>query len=235
MAAAGFARPDLLVDPAWLQERLGDPSVRIVDCDPRDAYFRIHIPGAVCVPDNYFKNPDDRRFVMRPEQFQGLMESLGIGDDTLVVGYDARHSLYAGRLWWCLTYYGHTQVKVLNGGFPRWFRERLPLCLCGAQHTYPKATFTPRPNPSILATAEDIKGRIQRNDPGTVLWDVRSRAEYTGENTRGNKRAGHMPGAVHLEWLDLMDRETHTFKDPATLRRMLEEKGITPEKEVVAY
>ncbi|GBD11251.1 Thiosulfate sulfurtransferase [bacterium HR23] len=68
-----------------------------------------------------------------------------------------------------------------------------------------------------------------------MLWDVRSRAEYTGENTRGNKRAGHMPGAVHLEWLDLMDRETHTFKDPATLRRLLQEKGITPEKEVVAY
>ncbi|MCS7207634.1 MAG: sulfurtransferase [Dehalococcoidia bacterium] len=235
MSAEVFARPDLLVDPQWLHQRLNDPSLRIVDCDPRDAYFRIHIPGAVPVPDNYYKNPDDRRFMMRPEQFKALMESLGIGDDTLVVGYDARQSLYAARLWWCLTYYGHSKVKVLNGGFPRWFREQRPLCLCGARHTYPPATFTPRPTPSVLATAEDIKERIARQDTDTVLWDVRSLAEYTGENTRGNKRAGHMPGAIHLEWLELVDRESHTFKDPATLRRMLAEKGITPEKEVIAY
>jgi thiosulfate/3-mercaptopyruvate sulfurtransferase len=223
------------VEPSWLQERLNDPSIRVVDCDPRDAYRRIHIPGAVGIPDPYWKDPDDRRFIMRPEQFARAMESLGIGDETLVVCYDANRSLYAARLWWCLLYYGHTRVKVVNGGFPRWYREGRPLCLCGAQHTYRAGPFTPRPNPTVLAVAEEIKGRLQGRDPHTVLWDVRSWAEYTGENTRGNRRAGHMPGAAHLEWLDLMDREGHTFKDAATLCRMLREKGITPEKEVITY
>jgi thiosulfate/3-mercaptopyruvate sulfurtransferase len=68
-----------------------------------------------------------------------------------------------------------------------------------------------------------------------VVWDVRSAAEYTGADTRGNRRAGHIPGAIHLEWNNLMDRETHRFKPAAEIRRILAEKGITADKEVHSY
>ena len=111
----------------WLAEHLADSNIRVVDCDNRDAYRRAHIPGAVNPQDNYFKNPDDRSYIMTAEQFAATMESLGIGDDTLVVAYDGFGSLYATRLWWCLGYFGHQKVVVVNGGWQKWLSEGRPV------------------------------------------------------------------------------------------------------------
>src|SRR2546426_1847296 len=118
-----YARPEMLVDGDWLEAHLNDANLRIVDCDNADSYRRAHIPSAVPVADNYFKNPDNRVFVMAPEQFAETMAQMGIGNATEVVAYDSNGSLYAGRLLWCLSYYGHTRVRVLNGGWQRWFQE----------------------------------------------------------------------------------------------------------------
>jgi thiosulfate/3-mercaptopyruvate sulfurtransferase len=68
-----------------------------------------------------------------------------------------------------------------------------------------------------------------------VVWDVRSDGEYNGTASRGNQRVGHIPGAVHLEWFNVMDRETHRFKPAEEIRRVLTEYGITPEKRVYTY
>ncbi|MBI4338297.1 MAG: sulfurtransferase [Chloroflexi bacterium] len=231
MSGGGYAHPELLVETEWLAEHLKDLDIRIVDCEAPAAYARVHIPGAVSVPDNYEKDPEDRVHVMRPEQLKALMESLGIGDETTVVAYDARGGLFAARLWWVLNYYGHTKAKVLNGGWTKWFREGRPLA--SDVPRLPRTTFTPRANPDLLATVDYVKGRI--GDSDTVLWDVRSQAEHTGENTRGNRRSGHMPGAVHLEWTNNVDRATDTFRPAEQLRAQLKEHGITPEREVVSY
>ena len=122
-----FARGDLLVDNDWLAAHLDDPNIRIVDCDVPDAYGRAHIPGAVNFGDHYYKDPDDRRFIMTPAQFAAAMASLGIGDESIVVGYDNLGARYAGRLWWCLSYYGHESMHVLDGGWSRWLQEGRPL------------------------------------------------------------------------------------------------------------
>lgn len=228
---ADYARPDQLVDGAWLQAHLNDPNLRIVDCDVRDAYRRAHIPGAVCPADNYFKNPDDRRFIMQPAQFAQAMADLGIGDDTEVVTYD-QASTTAARLWWCLNYYGHAKVRVLNGGINQWLAEGRPVTIAT---TSPKASqpFTPKPaNDSIYATAEYIMGRLEK--PGFVVLDVRSDGEWNGTNTRGNKRQGHMPGAVHLEWTNnLAADDLKRWKSADDLKAMFEAAGVTPDKEVV--
>jgi thiosulfate/3-mercaptopyruvate sulfurtransferase len=149
----------MLVEGAWLQDHLGDPNVRIVDCDTRDAYRRAHIPGAVFPSDTFLKNPDDRRFVMTPEQFAAEMKSLGIDDDTLVIAYD-QASNTASRMWWALNYYGHTNVRVLNGGWQQWVAEGRPLSLkmaatatrcSGSSPGRPAATLE-RPNASCART-----------------------------------------------------------------------------------
>ena len=83
--------------------------------------------------------------------------------------------------------------------------------------------FTVTPDPSIHINGDQLIE--EHSKPGVVAWDVRSTGEYTGEETRGNKRSGHIPGAVHMEWLGLHDSETHELKSPAELRRMLEERA----------
>jgi thiosulfate/3-mercaptopyruvate sulfurtransferase len=227
---ADYARDDLLVEGAWLQEHLNDPNLRIVDCDTRDAYRKAHIPGAVFPSDTFLKNPDDRRFVMTPEQFAAEMKSLGINDDTFVVAYD-QAAQTATRMWWALNYYGHPNVRVLNGSWLQWVAEGRPISTKEEKHTTDKP-FTPRPNESLYASAEYIMATF--DNPDVVIWDVRSSGEWDGSVTRGNKRQGHMPGACHLEWTHSYEPdEIKRWKSADALRQQLEAIGVTPDKEVV--
>ena len=124
MAQEGYSHPEFLVDAEWVDAHKDDANVVIVDCDVEVGFVRGHIPGSVLVPDNFEKNPDTGRvLLMEPEQFKAMCQALGIGDDTLVIAYDNAQSLTAARLWWALNTYGHSNVKVLDGGWRRWVSE----------------------------------------------------------------------------------------------------------------
>lgn len=230
--SSGYARPDMLVDTHWLAEHINDQGLRLVDADNRDAYRRAHITGAVSIRDHYLKDPANPNHVLPPDKFAELMGRLGIGDDTLVIAYDGFGSLYASRFWWALNYYGHDKVKVLNGGWNLWLKEGRPVTF--AEPRYPRATFTPKVNESVMASVEYILGAIKR--PDVALLDVRSDGEFTGENPREMKYGGHIPGAVHIEWLNNVTKDDIQMLKPATeLREMFQAAGITPEKEIIAY
>jgi thiosulfate/3-mercaptopyruvate sulfurtransferase len=232
MANEGYARPELLVDAAWVDAHKNDPNVVIVDCEVDAAYARGHIPGAVLVPDNYEKDPDSGRlFLMNPEQFKAMCEGLGIGDETLVIAYDHSRSLTAARLWWALNTYGHTNVKILNGGWRAWIANGGAVGFGRAE--IESVTFTPKYDDSKLVKVDELKEACEVG--GSVIWDVRSDGEWDGSMSRGNKRVGHVPGAVHLEWFNLMDSDTNEFKPAAEIRRILTEHGITPDKNVYTY
>jgi thiosulfate/3-mercaptopyruvate sulfurtransferase len=221
---------DILVDTQWLASHVGDPNLRIVDCDLPDAYGRAHIPGAVNPADHYYKDPQDKRFVAEPARFAEMMAALGIGNDTLVVGYDTAGLRLAARLWWALNYYGHNQVRILNGGWGQWLAEGRPITM--AKPKIGQTSFTPRgPDESLRASAEDVMAALAK--PGTVVLDVRSKAEWQGQDARGNKRAGHMPGAVFREWTASMTEDQQCFKPADELRTELEQLGVTPDKEVI--
>ncbi len=239
MAQTGYVRPDLLTETDWLEQHLDDPDIRIVDCDPYDVYRRAHVKGAAGIRvHHYIKQPeystDPRKYplVAPPDTAREVMESLGIGDETHVVAYDSNGSLWATRLWWVLNYYGHTKVTVLNGGWQKWFDEGRPATL-----DVPKpdaATFTPKANPDLVCTVDYGTAAVGNAD--VVFLDVRSDGEWTGANNRGNKRAGRIPGAVHLEWLNFVhDRPYRTFKEAGELRSLLERAGVPPDREVVTY
>ena len=232
MANEGYARPELLVDSAWVDAHKNDPNVVIVDCEVDAAYARGHIPGAVLVPDNYEKDPDSGRlFLMNPEQFKAMCEGLGIGDETLVIAYDHSRSLTAARLWWALNTYGHTNVKILNGGWRAWIANGGAVGFGRAE--IKSVTFTPKYDDSKLVKVDELKEACEVG--GSVIWDVRSDGEWDGSMSRGNKRVGHVPGAVHVEWFNLMDSDTNEFKPAAEIRRILTEHGITPDKNVYTY
>lgn len=230
-----YVLPELLTNTEWLQNNLSNEDIRIVDCGYWEAYKRAHIPGAVGIPgDHYFKDPDtNRTFISNREQFSREMSELGISNNTLVVAYDDFGSLWASRLWWVLKYYGHHTVKVLNGGWQKWLNEDREITDLKPQ--IKKTTFDTSINQSILATAEQIMD-IDPNHPEKILFDVRSTAEYKGENDRGNKRAGHIPGAKHLEWLNFVDKDKRMiFKTASEMTELLDQLGITQDKEIITY
>lgn len=233
MAHEDYSHPEYLVDPDWLAAHLNDANVVVVDCDVDAAYNRGHIPGSVVVPDNFEKDPDTGRVhLMNSEQFQAMCQRLGIGDDTLVISYDNSQSLYAARLWWALNTYGHGNVKVLNGGWRGWIAGDNGV---GLERPAPAqgVTFTPNRDESLLVKVDELKEACNLDD--AVIWDVRSDGEWDGSEPRGNQRAGHIPGAVHLEWFNVMDRQTHRFRPASEIRQLLADHGITPDKNVYTY
>ncbi|MFN0094129.1 MAG: sulfurtransferase [Dehalococcoidia bacterium] len=233
-----YAKPELLAEPGWLAEHLDDPNVRIIDCATLEAYRRAHIPGAVQLPVHFYikeegpPGADHGTFILPQADFEKLMSQLGVTNDTLVVTYDDNNMLVAARLWWCLKYYGHTNTKVLNGGWHRWLTEGRPVTF-HATRAKP-VTFVATPNRPIYATAEDLMATV--GDESCQIFDARSQGEWDGSNSRGNKRIGHVPGAKHLEWTDLVEKtDTRRFLPADDCERLLATAGIVRGKATVTY
>lgn len=227
-----YAHPELLAETGWLAAHLSEPGIRIIDAEPAEAYQRAHIPGAVNVPWESTKDLQNQWHVARPEQFADLMAQAGVGNDTLVVVYDDSGLMRHGvRIWWALAYYGHTRAKVLNGGWQKWVAEGRPFSL--DVPPVARATFVPRRDPSVFADARAVADAIGK--AGRLLWDVRSDGEWNGTTVRA-RRGGRIPGATHWEWTNsLRDTRVPTMKPAGELRRMFQERGITPDKEIFAY
>jgi thiosulfate/3-mercaptopyruvate sulfurtransferase len=242
-----------LVEPAWLRDHLDDPSVRVVDIrgtvrtetapdgsqqavyeGARTDYDADHLPGAVFL--DWTRDIVDERDpvpaqVAPPEKLSRVLGERGIGDEHLVVAYDDHPtSQFATRLWWVLQYAGHPQVRVLDGGYPRWLREGGPVTAELPRHA--PATFTPRVQPRRRATLEEVLGLL--GQPGVTLVDARDEGQYTGRVRRG-QRGGHIPGALSIPREELIDPDQGGFLPPEELRRRLQASGVEPGKRVVAY
>jgi thiosulfate/3-mercaptopyruvate sulfurtransferase len=246
-------RSRFLVETSWLAEHLHEQHLRVVDMrgyvrtvesdgvqeaayvGARGEYEKAHIPGAVYIDwTSDIVDPDDliEAQVAPAERFAEVMGRLGIGDQQLVVAYDAHPaSQFATRLWWALKYYGHEQVVVLNGGFPKWQRENLPLT--DAIPVYPPATFTPVVRPELRATAEDVLALLGQQD--VALVDARDKGQYTGAIVRRPGRPGHIPGALNIPREELIDAATGTFRGNEELAQVFSAAHVSPQQHVVAY
>ena len=228
-----YARPELLAETDWLAERLMDPEVRIVDMGSQEAYNRVHIPNAVHITvHHYLKDLDDGINVMGPNEFSQLMSILGISNDTTVVAYDEGGAHWAARLWWVLDYYGHTKCKLLNGGWNKWLAEGRPLS-CNVP-AFPRAHFYADAKQQRICLTDELKGYV--GSPNVVIWDVRTQGEWDGSNPRTNRRGGHIPGAVHLDWVDTVTKDDiQAFKSADQLKKLLDQTGIPKSKDVVVH
>src|SRR5262245_21885612 len=172
-AQTGFARPELLVDTAWLASHLNDSNIRIVDLRPR-GYGDGHIPGAVWLDNNAIRIANrPPTFLPTPAEFEDLMARLGIGNNTRVIAYDERGGIYAARLRWILNYYGHANVALLDGGWTKWTIDKRSTDALAPAVT--RAPFTVKPGTVKVATAQDVLGAI--NKPGLKLIDARTQGE----------------------------------------------------------
>lgn len=246
-------RSELLVETSWLAEHLDDLNVRVVDMrgyvrtmerdgvqdalyvGARDEYEQGHIPGAVYIDwSSDIVDPDDavEAQIAPPARFAERLNNLGIGDQHLVIVYDTHpNAQFATRLWWALNYYGHHQVAVLNGGFAKWLRENRPVG--ESIPAYPTATFTPKAQPQLRATATEVLSLLDRKD--SMLIDARDRGQFTGSVARGHGRRGHIPGALSIPRDEVVDPATGTFRSNEELTQLYSRAGVMPQQHVVAY
>lgn len=227
----GYARPELLVDTAWLAQHLADRNIRIVDLRPR-GYADGRIPGAVWLDNNWIRNPKaPPTFLPTPQEFEALMSRLGISNTTRVIAYDERAGIYAARLWWILNHYGHSNVALLDGGWVKWSAERRAVNTIAPAPV--AASFTVRPGTVKVATADQVKAAI--NAPGVKLIDARSQAEIDGKDLRNIKRGGFIESSVPVYWEDTFDPVTKAFKPAAEIAKLYRDKGVTAKDEVTVY
>ena len=225
-----------LVSPDWLEARLGDQAVRVVESSiAKESYDRAHIPGARWVdahPDLLRNGDDSSGCVITPEQYAALMGRLDIGPDMTVVWYGDRQSSFATRGFWTMDYYRHPGgCYVLDGGRERWLAEQRPISNEAPAErlaVYPVPAETNRENE---ASWQDVSAAI--GAAGKVVLDVRTQGEYDGSDVRA-ARGGHVPGAVHVEWLDATAGD-NVLKSERELRAMYESLGVTPDREIITH
>lgn len=232
MTDATESQHPLLVTTAWVAERAGNQDLVLIDASDPNAYRRAHIPGAVSISRApTLKSKANSRLVMEADEFEPLVRRLGISNDTPVIIYDDNSSLNAAREWWVFDRFGHRDVRVLDGGFNAWLDEGRALT---SRAPRPEAgTFTAAIDDSHHCRVDDLRARVDAGD--LQIWDVRSEGEWLGTNDRGNKRAGHVPGAKWLEWTQLLEPPIGRFRPLAEIRQILETAGINPEAETVSY
>ena len=229
--AQEFAHPEYLVTPEWVQARLNDPSVRVVDGRPPAQYGAGHIPGAANVDFVDLSTRDTsaegvRAWIARMEE---AFSAAGIADGQTVVFYEDASGYLAARGVWALIYLGHDGARLLDGGLNAWRQAGYPLT--AEPSTVARTAFRARPRPDEVATYEDVLARL--GNAQTQLLDVRRPGEWNGTEIRST-RGGRIPGAVHLDWEHNLDASGR-FKSPAELAAQYRELGIERDREVIPY
>jgi thiosulfate/3-mercaptopyruvate sulfurtransferase len=229
---------DVLVEPEWLERHLDDDSIRIVEVDENPAlYQEQHIPGAIGLDWRADLQDQVRRDFLGAEDFGRLFGSHGVSDDHLIVLYGDRNNWFAAYTYWYLKYYGHDNVKLLNGPRERWIADGRPTTTEVPEHR--AATFVAEPGDDAIRARRDEV--LRALDNSHQLVDVRSPQEYSGElvapagyEYEGAQRAGHIPGAHSVPWAQAV-KDDGTFKSAEELRELYTAKGVLTGDPVIAY
>jgi thiosulfate/3-mercaptopyruvate sulfurtransferase len=223
----------LLIEPASLRPLLGEKNLLLLDLCKETTYQQLHIPGALHLPygEIVASRPPVHGLLPATAVLATRFSACGIDADTHVIAYDDEGGGNASRLLWTLDAMGHQNYSLLDGGLHAWANERHPV---NRQPVAPSAkTFTPRPSTESVAEREQILRDLKQDD--LVLWDARSANEYRGIS-RFSQYSGHIPGAINLDWLELMDRQSYLrLKPEPALRQLLTGLDITPDKSVITY
>lgn len=235
-----YARPDVLVDTEWVAAHLEDPNVRLVESNEDVLLYDLgHIPGAVKIDWVGDLNDPLIRDYLNKEGFEQLMSRLGISNDTAVVFYGDKNNWWATYAFWVFQLFGHTNAKVMNGGRKKWIDEGRPLSTDVPQYPPTQYTAKERSDAEIRAFRDEVLQVLKRDN--VALVDVRSPDEYTGKKLHmpeypqeGALRGGHIPGAQNIPWATAV-QEDGTFKSREELEQIYGSKGITSDKDIIAY
>ena len=234
-----YAHPESIVETEWVYENLADPSVRLVEVDvDTNAYDKGHILGSIGWNWQSQLQQGTVRDLIDKEGMQKLLSESGISNSTTVVLYGDNNNWFACWAFWQLKYYGHQDVRIMNGGRIKWELEEKPLVETKTE--VDSVSYVAKDsNESLRAYRDQILKDLSAS--GMSLVDVRSPDEYNGllfapENVpqEGSQRAGHIPGAKNVPWVQATDSDG-TFKSYAELLQLYTDNGITGEGNTVTY
>lgn len=229
-------------------------SEKVIPIDVRDAeeYEAGHVPGAVNIPDVFYYLAETTSEGLKKfrEKFAKLFGDAGLtGEETAVV-YEEGFSLKSPRGYWILEYLGYPRIAVLQGGMREWRKGGYPIQTEAAPITGSPKNFPLNVNPSVIVTVDEMLASLA--DPGVVRLDVRDREEWMAESSSPYgvnfvERKGRIPGSIWMDWNLLLTLGEETkgcfkvaadkgdFRDFAEVEKILEEKGITKDKNVILY
>ncbi|KAJ0410521.1 hypothetical protein ATCC90586_008328 [Pythium insidiosum] len=238
-----FARfASSLVTPEWLREKESDREggrVHVISCDHPMAFHHGHIPFATTfggLASTALKDTRGGSGVISEREFQHVVQSLGIEKDSTIVFYDDAMGIGATRAWWVFLHYGFPKenLKVLDGGWRQWVIDTQEIStdrdtpstvssICAGEHFgHSELTETGK-----LVGLESVQDALLHGSARFV--DSRSHAEYVGADSHGNRRTGHVPGAVNLEWKDAVDFENNgRFKPSSELEHLVVQQAQLP-------
>ena len=237
----GYAQPEALVDGDWLQQNLSLPGVRIVESNEDVLLYDTgHIPGAVHIDWRGDLQDNTVRDYVAPEGFAEVCNKNGITPDTTVIFYGDKSNWWSCYALWAFRLFGHSKVKILDGGRDKWKADNRPLTR--EKSGYPHASYPEPPrrfDKKIRAFFDQTLAHARARKP---LIDVRSPREYTGELTHmpeypqeGVLRGGHVPGARSVPW-KIAANEDATFKPADELARIYTQGlGLKPDDDIIAY
>ena len=236
---AEYAKPDVLVDTDWVAAHGGEDGVRLVEVDvDTSSYDSGHISGAVGWNWETQLSDGVRRDIASPEQWKELLESSGISADTHVILYGDNNNWFAAFAYWQFKMGGHERVSLMNGGRLKWEQEGRELTT--TPPTIQRTTYEAGlANPALRVLQPDVRAAV--GDASTVMIDVRSPAEFTGEILAPpglqelSQRGGHIPGAENVPWLTAVNEADGTFKSADELLEIYGPRGATGDAPVITY
>jgi thiosulfate/3-mercaptopyruvate sulfurtransferase len=242
MSATSYVHPEVLADTQWTEEQIKDSKVRIaeVDYDPKANYQLGHVPGAVLFDWRQDINDPISRNVLSKQACEDLLQRAGVNNDSTLVLYGDFNNWFAAFAFWVFKYYGFKDVRIMNGGRKKWLEEDREISK--DIPNYPKGNFKASdPDKKIRVFLNEVKHALDTKDRIKMV-DVRSPKEFTGEilappeyPTEHAQRGGHIPGAENIPWAQAVNDKDGTFKSADELKKLYESKGITPDKEIIAY
>ena len=234
-----YAHPESLVDTDWVKEHSYDSNLRLVEVDvDTSSYSRGHIAGAIAWNWQTQLQETVSRNLVSKEGMEQLLGSSGIDNNTTVILYGDKNNWFAAWAFWQMKYYGHTDVKLMDGGRTKWEKEGRPLTT--DLSTFSVKTYIAKaPNEDIRAYRDQVLSMVGTGEVSLV--DVRAPAEYSGEllapenlPQEGSQRGGHIPTAANVPWGQAVS-EDGTFKSVQELRAIYAGNGIDGEKETISY
>jgi len=234
-----YAKPEVLVETDWLEEHVGDASIRIVEVDEDTAaYEKGHIEGAVGWNWSTDLHAKVGRDYLSQAELSDLLSAAGVGEDTTVILYGGNNNWFAAYAYWILKLRGFDAVKLLNGGRKKWELESRPLTQGVPSYAESMIALSAPEKPEIRALRDEVLTKV---GGATSLVDVRSPEEYRGEKLAPDhlpqeqaQVPGHIAGAVNIPWAKAAN-EDGTFKSADELKALYETEGITGEGEIIAY
>jgi thiosulfate/3-mercaptopyruvate sulfurtransferase len=236
---AEYAHPEALVSTQWVADHLNDPKVRLVEVDvDTSAYDQGHIAGAVGWNWQSQLQDNVRRDLINKPTLERLLGQSGISNHTTIVLYGDNNNWFAAYAFWQLKYYGHRDVRLMNGGRKKWLEEKRPL-VGDVPKILPASYHATGPDESLRARKEQVFQLLENQGRGQMV-DVRSVDEFTGKiiappgMNETAQRAGHIPGAANIPWSQAAN-EDGTFKSADQLRALYQDKGVRGRGETIAY